>query len=172
MLSIVITSLLMSVDLFLILMLINNKCIYIPFKSYLVLLIISTAILGLSIKCSSLFKNIINDQTCLIISGILFIAIGILQLLSKEENYEKTKSISSKDSCIIGISASIDSIAIGISMGILNYNIYFCILSSLVCNILAIFLSKTFYFKNKKIIEFITAYSFIIIGLFKITKSL
>lgn len=173
MINVISISILMSIDLFIISMMLNIKSIYIPFKSYVTTILTSTVILTISITFSNIFTNIINNNTCSIISGILFILMGIYQVYDNNNNKKidlnNSKTIETKEAFIMGLSASIDSIVIGISIGLSNYNIFYCIIISTLCNIIALTLGKiTKFINNSYLLELFCSFLFILIGIIKI----
>ena len=168
MIYIIITSILMSVDLFMLSLLLKFKSVYIPIKSIVITIFTSSLILFLSIYFSANLK--VNNNTCSIISGSLFIFIGIYKLFKKNKNLDldNSKILDNKEAFALGILVSIDSIIIGISFGLSNYNVFLCIFISTLCNTIALLLPKKIKKLNPIYFEPICACLFIIIGILKI----
>ncbi|MBQ9181349.1 MAG: manganese efflux pump [Bacilli bacterium] len=173
MINVTFISILMSMDLFAISMLLSIKNIFIPIKSYLIIIFFSGITLFVSMLFSYFLKNILSNNTNEIISGLLFIIVGIFSICNNIKiDPNNSKIIESKEAIIMGIFASIDSIAIGINFGIMKYNIVFCVLISSICNFIAIILGQLFKIYKYSFFENMISVIFIIIGIFKITKSL
>lgn len=148
----------------------------IPIVCALTISVIGTTFLSASLFLTVLISKYINQKLFMFIGGSILIIIGVYNLIkyfknkNKANNFE-AKFLNFKNSVLIGVSLSLDSLISGFAGGF-GINIYLTIIFSFFTNLFVVlfgnFLGKKFSNKVHIKLDWLTGVIFIALGIFKI----
>ena len=119
--SLIILALLVSIDSFSIGLTYGLRGAKINMLSRFILILISITFSSVSIFIGSILTGLLSDFIIPIISGIILIIIGILVIYDPIPfDFDHSKQIDFKESILLGITLSLDSVCVGIGSSIGN----------------------------------------------------
>lgn len=173
MIKILLMCILLNIDLFIVSLSLGIQKIKIPLKNSLIVSTTNTFILLMCMLFSHILMCIFNKNFYSKLSSTLFIIIGIIEFFtlnnSSKIDTNKSKIIEYKEAILLGITVSVDSFILSVSLYELNKILF--LITYFIFNFLALIsnlLIEKINIKPNKLLCLISPLLFIIIGILKL----